>query len=155
MSLHNQSTTPMDDPREQKVMARFDPEPDPALLSDGIPAYMRALEASLRGDARMADYCSACSYPRAWHYDASQMLLMGCEFAQRVSRRPELRAFSPASIDRDPSVSQRVFKALLDGQCGALASILVAGFTPEEVRLMARDLTNVVIVAQQEVDDAA
>lgn len=144
------------DPREQPVLDSDDREPDPELLSErGIPAYVQALEASLRGDARMADYCSACSYPRAWHFDASQMILMGCDFAQRVSRRPELRAFSPATIDRDPTVSQRVFKALLDGQCGALASILVAGFTPEEVRLMARDLTNVVIVAQAEQDDAA
>ena len=145
------------DPRDPIVIGDEEYGPDPALLSTaGIPAYVDALRACLRGDERVADRCAACSFPRAWHFDTSQQIMLGCDFAARISRRPELRAYGSIAclpIDREPTVSRKVYEALRQGQCGVTASVLVAGFSMDELILIARELTNVVVLAQAQVED--
>ena len=147
--LNRHAAESLQDPRDPPVQ----PLPDPALLADaGIPAYVRALEACLSGDERMADRCAACDLPRAWHFDApSQMILLGCGFAERVRQRPEIRSRgSVLPFDREPTISRRVFDALRDGSCGDLLTTLVSGFTLDELLHVARAVTNTVIAAQAE-----
>ncbi len=146
------------DPRDPPMPTRDDRKPDPELLSTrGIPAYVQALEACLSGEDRIADRCSACDLPRAWHFDKSQILLLGCDFAQRVRLRPELRAMGSASVlplDHEPTVSRAVFEALRSGRCPEVLNVLCSSLSMDELLVVARELTNTVISAQAEVDDA-